>query len=152
MKNPQITWFVRKPDDPAYSKFTQADSYYAGSYTQGNDMSIEFVIWNNRCGAEQCEDLSDFGISVSFMHLEDSSLLKYCSFIINNAYTIEPVYDGTTAVIQVPSSIVLSGAANDGTLSYNNNYIYLKLIVSIPDNETVKMNDLKTMCLNITKL
>ena len=149
MLEPQITWFVRKDSKDDYQ---EDDNFYAGSYNQDEDLTIDFMIWNNRYGKEVCQDLKDFGITVSFDYEEDSSLLQYCQFLLNGTLWLVPVLEGNQATIQIPKEITLSGAMNDGKMTNSDNYLILKMILTVPQNKKLKMNDIKGMTFNLTDL
>ena len=54
-------------------------------------------------------------------------------------------------MIKLPESVVLSGMGNDGSDENSDNYVVVQLVIDIPDNVNLKMNDLKTMTLNVEK-
>lgn len=147
MKEPSITWFVRQDDDTEYQEDRE---YYAGTYNQDEDLVLNFMIWNNRYGSEACEDLKNFGITLSFDHEEDSVFLKYCQFLLNGNLWIVPQVVGNQATIQMPENIVLSGAINNGEATSADNYMTLRMIMTVPKSKNIKMNDLKGMTLYIT--
>lgn len=148
MEQPKITWLVRTADE---EDFRKSPEFYAGTYNQEEDLSIYIQLWNNRYGTEAVKPLSDFGISVTFDKEEDSVFLKYMTFHYGVA-EFTPVVSGNTGVIQLPDTVELSGALNDGSDENTDNYIVLRLDISVPWNVSLKMNDLKTMTLGITKL
>ena len=149
LPEPQITWFIY---DQTSKKYIENNEYYAGTYNQKNDLEVTFMIWNNRYGTTAVEDLKDFGIAVSFDDEEDCALLKYCAFIINNSRYVTPTVVKNLSVIQVPSEIVLSGEINDGTEANYNNYMLLSFVLSVPEKLKIKMNDLKGLTFDITRL
>ena len=148
MEAPKITWLVRTADDESFRK---SPEFYAGAYDQEEDLELYIQIWNNRYGKETVKNLSDFGISVTFDKEEDSVFLKYMSFFLGiKEYDL--VVNGNTGVIQLPDTVELSGAVNDGSDENTDNYVILRLVISVPENIRLKMNDLKSMTLGITKL
>jgi len=149
MKKPSITWFVRRDPEDSYE---ETSDFYAGSYNQEDSLEIEFMIWNNRYGTERVSDLKDFGVTVSFDHEEDSTLLKYCQFLLNGGYYLIPEVNGNEATVQFPKDIVLSGAINNGELGSSDNYLTLKMILTVPASKKLKMNDIKGMTFNVTNL
>lgn len=149
MKKPLITWFVRRDPEDGYE---ETNDFYAGSYNQEDNLEIEFMIWNNRYGTERVSDLRDFGITVSFDHEEDSGLLKYCQFMLNGGYWLSPNVVGNEAKVQFPADTVLSGAINNGESGSTENYITLKMVLSVPAGKKLKMNDIKGMTFNISNL
>ena len=60
--------------------------------------------------------------------------------------------NGDTAVVKFPENVVLAGTANDGSDENTDNYVVVQMTIDIPENVNLKMNDLKTMTFNITKL
>lgn len=153
--DPIITWYVRKAevaDEDNTEIFKENNDYYAGSYTQEDDMGIEFHIWNNRFGKTAVNDLTNFGIVVQFDHEEDSALLQYMQFLLNGSYWLVPEINGNLAKVQMPVDTVISGAANTGEAGTSSNYITVKLVLSVPSDKKLKLNDLKTMTLSISQL
>lgn len=149
LADPKISWFVKKPADAEYK---QSADFYAGSYNKEADLIIDFVIWNNKFGTEKVKDLSSFGIVVGFDEVEDSTLLKYCSFELNEKEIIKASIDGVSATIPMPPGFSLSGAVNDGSDKFTDNYLALKVLLSIPAGTKVKANDLKTMSFDVVEL
>lgn len=150
MLEPSITWFVRQDSDEEYQEDMD---YYAGTYDQDEDFVLNFMIWNNRYGSEEREDLRNFGITVSFDHEEDSVFLKYCQFLVNGNLWIVPQVVGNQATIQIPESVYLSGAINNGEISSSSdNFMTLRMVMTVPKSKNLKMNDLKGMTLYITSL
>ncbi len=149
MEKPSITWFVRREQEDNYN---ETSDFYAGSYNQEDNLEVEFMIWNNRYGTERVADLKDFGITVSFDHEEDGSLLKYCQFVLNGGYWLTPQVTGNEATIQFPKDTILSGAINNGELGSSENYLTLKMILSVPAGKKIKMNDIKGMTFSVTNL
>lgn len=148
MEEPKISWLVRRDDD---KEFTKSPDFYAGTYNQRKELRLFLQIWNNRFGSETVKDLEDFGISISFDKEEDTVLLKYMAFYLGLT-TFTPIINGDTAVVKLPESVTLSGAMNDGSDENADNYVVVQMVIDIPENVNLKMNDLKTMTLNVTKL
>ena len=152
---PKITWYVRKAvtdKDQTPEIYKENNDFYAGSYTQEEDLAIEFHIWNNRFGKTAVNDLNNFGITVQFDYEEDSALLQYMQFQLNGAYWLATDGIGNIAKVQMQNDIVISGAANTGEESAADNYIPLKLVLTVPKSKKIKLNDLKTMTLSISQL
>lgn len=149
MLEPQIAWFVRRDSDDSYEENSE---YFAGSYNQEDDLTVEFMIWNNRYGSSDCEDLRNFGVTMSFDYEEDSVLFKYCQFLLNGTLWIVPQINGNEATIAIPENIILSGTSNDGSLSNSDHYLTLRLVLTVPADKNIKMNDRKGLTLNLTNL
>ena len=149
LAEPVITWLVKKKSDTDY---LEKDNYYAGNYNPGNGINLEFRIWNNRYGSEKVKDLEHFGIAMAFDNYEDSALFDHIDFIVNNSELIHPSVVGGEAVLVVPDNIVLSGAINDGSSKYKDNYMALTVNIKFPSNIRVKSNDLKNLSFDIVKL
>ena len=147
MEQPKITWLVRRDSDEGFSK---SPDFFAGAYNQKDDLSFYLQIWNNRYGTESVQDLTDFGISVAFDKEEDSVFLKSLYFTYGDKM-LTPVVEGNTGVIHF-TDVSLSGTLNDGSDENTDNYIVVRLVISVPENVSLKMNDLKSMTLGITKL
>jgi len=148
MQDPKITWYVKNATDKA---FTQEETFYAGSYNKQVDMELIFEIWNNRYGLQKVSDLKNFNITIGFDHYEDSALLQYCFFEKDGRELDSTIDDGIMTVI-IPSSVVISGKENDGSKQHTDNYIQIKMRLAIPDNVTIKPNDLKTMFFDIVNI
>ncbi len=149
LSEPVITWLVKKSTD---LDFTEKENYYAGNYRPNNGINIELRIWNNRYGSQAVQDLEHFGIAMVFDDYEDSALFSYMTFIVNNAEMLTPSVVAGEAVLTIPDNIVLSGAVNDGSANYTDNYMSLKINLEIPSNISIKSNDLKNLSLDIVKL
>ena len=148
MEQPKITWLVRRAD---VEDFRKSPDYYAGVYDQSDDFAVYIQIWNNRYGKETVKSLSDFGISVTFDKEEDSVLLQYMYFQYGQK-VLTPVITGNTGVVHFTDEVEISGTVNDGSDENTDNYIVVRLVISVPENVRLKMNDLKSMTLGITKL
>ena len=148
LDEPKISWLVKCPEDKEYS---QDENFYAGSYNKRTDLELDFVIWNNKYGEEKVQDLKSFCITVSFETLEDSSLLEYCIFEYRGKELSTSIDDGVMSVV-LPSDAFLSGGINDGTDQHTDNYITLKMKLSVPKKYMIKANDLKTLLFNIVKI
>lgn len=149
LSDPKISWFIKKPTDTEYK---QSDDFYAGSYNKETDIVIEFVIWNNKFGIEKVKDLSSFGIVMTFDDIEDTALLRHCSFEFNSSEEIGIEINGSYATIPMPSGFSLSGTVNDGSNKFTDNYMTLKMTLSIPAGKKIKANDLKAMSFDIVEL
>ena len=147
MEEPKISWLVRRDEDKSFQK---NPDFYTGTYNQKKPLQLYLQIWNNRFGSENVKDFEDISITISFDKEEDTVLLKYMTFILGMT-TFTPVVNGDTAVIKLPESVVLSGMGNDGSDENSDNYVVVQLVIDIPDNVNLKMNDLKTMTLNVEK-
>ena len=149
MDKPKITWFVKKSDDDSYKEDSE---YYAGSYNQSNNLNIDLMVWNNRYGTENVEDLENFGFKIWFDDEEDASLLKYLTFSLNNVMALTPVITKNEALVQLPTGYSISGAMNDGTQHNLSNFITLRIKLAVPSSKKIKYNDLKTLNFTITTL
>lgn len=152
MVEPKISWLVRTVDTNNASDFVEDSDYFAGTYTKQNPFSIEVMVWNNRHGADAVDDLKDFSIVVEFEDLEDSTLLKYMTFVLNDSEILNAVINNNVAELAIPQDIILSGEINDGSTASHNNYLTLKMTLNVPQNKKIKMNDIKTMMLSIGKM
>lgn len=152
MIEPKISWLVRTVDTDNEAEFVENNDYFAGTYTKQNPFGVEVMIWNNRHGAEVVDDLKDFSIVVGFDDLEDSALLKYMTFVLNDSEILNPIINNSTAELVVPEDISLSGELNDGSTTSHNNYLTLKITLDVPQSKKIKMNDIKTMTLSVGKL
>lgn len=148
MEAAKISWLVRRDDEDGFMK---SPEFYAGTYNQKKELRLFLQIWNNRFGAKAVHDLEDFGIRIAFDKEEDSVLLKYMSVYLGTM-TFTPLVSGNSAVVKFPESTVISGAANDGADANTDNYVILQLVIDVPENVDLKLNDLKTMTLGIAKL
>lgn len=148
MEAPKISWLVRRDDEDG---FVKSPEFYAGTYNQRKELRLFLQIWNNRFGQETVRDLEDFGIRISFDKEEDSVLLRYMSIYLGTT-TFTPLVTDNSAVVKLPDSIVLAGTANDGADTNTDNYVILQLVIDVPENVSLKLNDLKTMTLSIAKL
>lgn len=149
MDKPKITWFVKKSDDTSYNEDAE---FYAGTYNQTTNLSIDIKIWNNRYGTENVKNLTDFGFKVWFDDEEDASLLKYFTFMLNNEIGLDPVITKNEALIQMPAGFAISGEMNDGSDHNTKNYMTLRIVLQIPASKKIKLNDLKTLNFTITTL
>lgn len=146
--DPIITWQIKKYTDTDY---IDNENYFAGTYNKENNLDIELLLWNNRNGSEPVKNLSHFNITLSFEALEDSTLLNYINFYIDGNLVSGSI-DANVITFPVPEKYVLSGQANDGSLQYNDNYLYLNLSLTIPAVYKIKENDLKTMSLDVVNI
>ena len=148
MEEPKITWLVRRDDEEGFMK---SPDFYAGTYNQKKELRLFLQIWNNRFGSETVHDLEDFGIRFSFDKEEDSVLLQYLSVYLGTT-TYTPIVTGNGAVVKFPESVVLHGTANDGADTNTDNYVIAQVVIDVPENVNLKLNDLKTMTMSIAKL
>lgn len=148
MEPPKISWQIKKMSDTAYSSKTD---YFAGIYTQSSALELDIILWNNRYGLDNVEDLESFSISAIFHDLEDSSLLDYLAMRIDGNY-ITPTVSKNVAVFTAPESLTISGRANDGSTTATDNYKYITLTLDVPSTYKLKANDYKTLSLDIVNL
>lgn len=148
MDAPQISWQIKKLSDSKYSNKTD---YFAGIYTQSSALELELLLWNNRYGTEDVEDLSSFSIDAVFQDMEDSTLLEYLTMNFDGTM-ITPSISKNVATFVVPESITIYGEANDGSTAAINNYKHIKLTLDVPSVYKLKANDYKTLSLDIVEL
>jgi len=79
MQEPIITWHVLHNDIEE-----QKDRYYAGTFVPKDKLYLSLRVWNNQWGDTRVKTITNGKIIVYFDKLEDSYLLQYCSFKINN--------------------------------------------------------------------
>jgi hypothetical protein len=149
MSDPIISWEIKKGSETDY---TNDSNYYGGYILSGESFIIDMRIWNNKYGTEQVNSLTNFNIAVSFSYLEDAAILDYCSFYLNSSEKLETSILDKTAVVVMPDGYILYGYVNDGSDNYEDNYLSLKLIIEIPTEANIKINDMKTMNLSIVKI
>lgn len=148
MESPKISWQIKKMSDTAYSSKTD---YFAGIYTQSSALELDIILWNNRYGLDDVEDLKSFSISAIFQDLEDSSLLSYLTMRIDGNY-ITPTVSRNVAIFTMPESLIIYGKSNDGSINATDNYKYITLTLDVPSTYKLKANDYKTLSLDIVDL
>lgn len=146
MEDPKITWYAKLNKE---SQYEETNDYYAGSYTPGHPIDVDIQIWNNRFGLDDVANFADFYIVISFEHVEDSALFDYCTIVLDDANIIPLKKSGKKAILELPDTIVLSGAKNDGTLDGNkDHYINIEFQFDA-EGSKLKENDLKDMYFQI---
>ena len=101
---------------------------------------------------EDVSALSNFYITISFEHIEDMSLLDYCSICMNHSDVLTLKKTGHKAVLEFPRKVTLSGTKNDGQTQNNEDH-YIDLEFSFDAaGEKLKENDLKSMYFQIVQL
>lgn len=149
MDKPVLTWYTKMGSDKSYSD--ASTGLYAGTYTGEKPVSINIQLWNNRWGEEDVEDLKDFSIKFSFKDTEDSSLLGFCSVIVNDTDIRELKKTGRHGILSFGEDYYLSGKANDGS-SKNSRENFLQMLFTFSTNgELLKEADLKTLYLEIVE-
>lgn len=148
MDTPQISWQIKKLSDSKYSNKTD---YFAGIYTQSSALELELLLWNNRYGTEDVEDLSSFSIDAVFQDMEDSTLLEYLTMNFDGTMIV-PSISKNVATFVIPDGIIIYGEANDGSTIATNNYKHIKLTLDVPSVYKLKANDYKTLSLDIVEL
>lgn len=149
LNNPVLSVYIKQKNETEYMENKE---YYAGTFDRTDDIQIDMMIWNNRGGKEDAPELKHFNVSMEFEDIEDTTLFNYCKCIVNNTSIVSPAIVGNTAVVQFPDNIVLYGTANDGSLLNSDNYTTFSLIFTLPKDKNVKMNDLKSLTLSISKI
>lgn len=148
-EKPIITWQTRLPEDVTYSN---ENNFFAGTYHPNTNMTVQFLIWNNRGGTTKVEDLKSFSITVGFESLEDTALLQFLSGELNGI-SVSPTINNSVATFTAPDTIVISGKKNNGLVSdSDDNYAFFSLSLSVPKVYQLKPNDLKTMTLDVIKI
>jgi len=146
MLKPKLQWFGKIKSDTAYEG---TNDFFAGTYDGKDPLSVSIQLWNNRWGKEDCEDLKNFYITMSFKDFEDNALLEYCHVTVNGSEVIYPEIANKIATLPIPNSIVIKGTKNDGTAEKNkSNYLQLDFVFQAPEVH-LKENDLKTIVFNI---
>lgn len=148
MESPKISWQIKRSSDTEFSAKTD---YFAGVYTQSSLLKLDIMLWNNRYGIDDVEDLESFSIVAIFNDLEDSILLNYLTMKIDGVGII-PTIGKNSATFTIPETITISGKSNDGSKKATGNYKYVSLTFSVPPTYKLKSNDYKTLSLDIVKL
>lgn len=146
---PVISVYIKQKDETDY---LENKEYYAGTFDRADEIQMDMLIWNNRYGKEDAPEFKNFNISMEFEDIEDTALFNYCKCIVNGASIVSPTIIGDTAVVQFPENVVLYGTANDGSLLNSDNYTTFSLIFAIPKDKKIKMGDLKSLTLSISKI
>ena len=142
MANPVISWYAKKLTDTKYSLNQQ---FYAGKYTDSDQIVVDIQLWNNRWGTETVNDLTDYDICFYFDRLEDSVLLNFCTIVYNNTNILTFNISGQKAIVEFPGKPVIKGTKNNGSsLDNPGNFVQLRFIFSAPE-ERLKDHDLKSL-------
>lgn len=142
MASPKISWYAKLLSDERYSVEPR---FYAGRYTDNNQIVVDIQLWNNRWGSTTVDDLKDYDICFFFDRVEDSSLLDMCTVVYNNASTVSFSVSGRKAILQMDNKPVLKGTKNNGSSTDNpNNFMQLRFIFDA-NGERLKDNDLKSL-------
>ncbi len=150
MEKPIISYSAKISSNSTFQE--DIEEIYGGTYTNENPIEIDIRIWNNKYGIEDVEDLEDFDISLKFESLEDKSLIDYIYLSHKNVADLSMNTLGDERIGAFVSSVILSGAKNNGLESDKNNYVDLKLTFNIGDKSiSLKNQDLKSLYLKINK-
>lgn len=142
MASPKISWYAKLLSDERYSVEPR---FYAGRYTDNNQIVVDIQLWNNRWGSTTVDDLKDYDICFFFDRVEDSSLLDMCTVVYDNASTVSFSVSGRKAILQMDNKPVLKGTKNNGSSADNpNNFMQLRFIFDA-NGERLKDNDLKSL-------
>ena len=142
MASPKISWYAKLLSDERYSVEPR---FYAGRYTDNNQIVVDIQLWNNRWGSTTVDDLNDYDICFFFDRVEDSSLLDMCTVVYDNASTVSFSVSGRKAILQMDNKPVLKGTKNNGSSADNpNNFMQLRFIFDA-NGERLKDNDLKSL-------
>lgn len=142
MASPKISWYAKLLSDERYSVDHR---FYAGKYTDNDQIVVDIQLWNNRWGSTTVNDLKDYDICFFFDRVEDSALLDMCTIVYNNANTVSFNVSGRKAILQMDDKPVLKGTKNNGSSADNpNNFMQLRFIFDA-SGERLKDNDLKSL-------
>lgn len=142
MASPKISWYAKLLSDERYSVEPR---FYAGKYTDNNQIVVDIQLWNNRWGSTTVDDLKDYDICFFFDRVEDSSLLDMCTVVYNNASNVSFSVSGRKAILQMDNKPVLKGTKNNGSSADNpSNFMQLRFIFDA-SGERLKDNDLKSL-------
>lgn len=142
MAKPKVSWYAKKLSDEKYSVDSR---FYAGKYTDNDQIVIDIQLWNNRWGNETVDDLKDYDICFFFDRIEDSALLDMCNIIYNNMYSVPFNVSGRKAILSMEEKPVIKGTRNNGSSADNpNNFLQFRFIFN-GNGERLKDNDLKSL-------
>lgn len=142
MANPKIEWYVK--EDSAY---TPRREHYAGSYRPEDDIEMHIRAWSNRFGTEKHPDIENPVLIVYFSTIEDSAFLEYIRISADGKPSQKPDILDKKAYYPLNRE-KLSGAPNEGTEEYADNYVDIVLSFDLKGAET-KDTDLKNLFLEI---
>jgi hypothetical protein len=130
MNNSALSWYIETDKG-----FVPSQKYYAGSFSQGDTISISAYFWNNRWGAEDEEDINGLTLKLYFSQTENSVLLPGFRYSVDGSGYMPLTIDNSIGYI--PVNKVISGARNDGSLDGNpGNYIRVNLRIPISEGIT----------------
>ena len=142
MAKPYISWYAKKLSDIKYSLDQQ---FYAGTYTDDDQIVVDIQLWNNRWGSETVDDLEDYDICFFFDRLEDAILLTYCTVIYNGSYVVPFNISANKAILEFEEKPIIKGTKNNGSsLDNPDNFIQLRFMFSATE-ERLKDHDLKSL-------
>jgi hypothetical protein len=142
MNKPKISWYAKRLSDEKYSVESR---FYAGKYTDNDQIIVDIQLWNNRWGAETVEDLKNYDICLFFDRVEDSALLDMCTIIYNNSYSVPYNISGRKAILEMETKPVIKGTKNNGSSADNpNNFLQFRFIFN-GGGLRLKDNDLKSL-------
>lgn len=135
-----------------YQTYKDVDEIFGGTYTNSDPIEIDLRIWNNRFGTETVDDLQNFVINFYFDKLEDNNLLQYITINYNGVEEVPVSINNNIGTASFLNNVIIKGTPNDGSDNNLNNYINLKIIFNITDeNVSLKNNDFKSLYLDIVK-
>lgn len=142
MKNANVSWFVKEPDD-VYVAHTE---YYAGSCISGEDFIVDVELWNNRWNnTEDVADMINAKLAISFSNAEDSVLLSLCEVKVNDgAYNKPNTSEFNRALVDLGT---IAGTKNNGHSSNTDNY--KKISIKFSNIPTNFKSSLKSMFLDV---
>jgi len=136
----------------AHETYKDLQEIYGGTLTDTVPIEIDIRIWNNKYGTEQVEDLENFVLNIFFDKYEDANLLKFTSLIYNNTQNVPISISDNVATATFLDDVIIKGTPNNGEEADENNYIDLKLVFKIDDEDIyLKEQDLKSLYLEIVK-
>lgn len=146
MDNAKISWYTKILEEDNYDL---RNDVYIGTYDGVAPLSLKIQLWNNRYGKTDVKNLSDFYLSLIFDNVEDRTLFKYCTVILNDSDIISPEVIGDIAVIKFPNPVTLKGTKNNGDpITNKKNYINLEFRFDAGDKK-LKEDDLKSLYIKV---
>lgn len=133
-------------------KYEDLNEIYGGTYTKNNPIEIDIQIWNNKYGTTEVKTLNNFALNIYFDKYEDASLLNFLTVVYNDIEEMSLNYGDGYVVANFLDVVSISGLPNNGNEINKDNYIKLKLIFNVDnDNIELKTKDLKTINLEIVE-
>lgn len=149
MEDSKITYSAKLAE---IEKYEDLDEIYGGTYTRNNPIEIDIQIWNNKYGTTEVKALNNFALNIYFDKYEDASLLNFLTIIYNDIEELSLNHGDGYVVANFLNTVSISGLPNNGSETNKDNYIKLKLIFNVNnDNIELKTKDLKTINLEIVE-